>query len=118
MDFSPELFSGSYDPTYLVAPFWDDIVTTNRGKISYKVFTGTSHTLIQRVSSFVTYKMNGTFSGNWMLVAEWRDVAEFGTTNLRVSVQFYCGTVMTLKWLYISGSCVVNLVGRPKYVHI
>ena len=51
-----------------------------------------------------------------MLVARWRDVAEYGTTNYRVSVQFYCGTVVTLKRLYVFTiiyRCVLNLIGRP-----
>ena len=85
-DCCPELFSTSDLPTYRVAPFWEDIITTQGGKISYQVFSSaqTPDTLHQ-VSTFVSYQTNATFSGSWMLVAEWNAVPQFNGLSKLVS---------------------------------
>ncbi len=78
MSCCPTLFSESYSPTYLVAPFWSNIDTSVAGNVSYRVITsGTSASLVKSVSDYVSRKMNTTFSGKWMIVAEWRHVHKF-----------------------------------------
>ena len=61
----------------MVAPFWADVDNRRAGQIRYQVLNATNlaanHT-IEKVSKFVSQNVNESFSGLWMLVAEWRDV--------------------------------------------
>lgn len=78
----PTLFTASYFPTYVVAPFWTDIDTREAGNVSYRVITsGTFASIVEDVSEYVSRKMNVTFSGKWMIVAEWNSVHEYGTSK-------------------------------------
>ena len=72
---NPNLFNASDDLEYLVAPYWTDITTRSSGSVSYVVLTNeTSLSLLQRVSKYIQQEEQNSFSGTWMLVAEWRNV--------------------------------------------
>ncbi len=82
----PHLFSSSDGATYTVAPFWSDIDTRALGKVSYRVITNAnSETTVAKVSDFVNRRMNTTFSGAWMVVAEWYEVPKFNSKSNLVS---------------------------------
>ena len=80
---SPQLFP--YDSLYLVAPFWDDInIAVGVGNISYQVYY-TGSPLLDTVNTIISDDENINFSGQWMLVAEWNGVPEFGGLHNLVS---------------------------------
>ena len=61
-----------------MAPFWVDIDARTEGCIQYQVFDPMSDSsTISEVSSFISQTTSSSFSGVWMLVAEWRDVHPF-----------------------------------------
>ena len=67
----PEHFPGfSVSAYYIVAPFWDDIDIRRRGDIFFEVhINDTSSSLFSKVNNFVA--PDGSFSGTWMVVAQW-----------------------------------------------
>ncbi len=67
---------------FLVAPFWSDIDTTHSGMILYEKHTDGA--LLAQVSEFISGKFQITFSGTWMLVAEWRMVPEYNVGDFNV----------------------------------
>ena len=74
---SPHLFPGSSFYSFLVAPFWtDNDISNGVGLVSYQVHDGTTESL-NWVSSFISQRQQIRFNGNWMLVAEWRNVPKY-----------------------------------------
>ena len=63
----------------LVAPYLIDIDHSfGVGNISYEVHTvTTSKSLLSKVNSLINEHMGTQFSGEWMLVAEWKDVPRY-----------------------------------------
>ena len=52
----------------------------NLARVSYEVHTAsTSLSLLSKVNSLIDEHMETQFSGEWMLVAEWKDVHKFQT---------------------------------------
>ena len=87
--YSPSLFPTSrafVSNGYVVAPFWADVDTRRNGMIRYQVFDATNsndNATITIVNDYVSQAVNDSFTGLWMMVAEWRDVHPFphGSTN-------------------------------------
>ena len=80
-NYSPQLFqpvSSQYDN--IVAPFWaDNDVTQVDSSASYEVHNdSTSPVLLKRVSIFISQQNQVNFTGTWMIVAEWFQVAQTG----------------------------------------
>ena len=86
---NPVLFPGSGSSNLLVAPFWANHDTRMMGEISYEVHN-TSTGVMSQVSEFITEQLS-TFQGTWMLVADWSNVPQQGS-SVRVSV----GTIHVL----------------------
>ena len=72
----------------IIAPFAADIDTKYNGYVPYYIFTtGTSY--IETVDSYIRSELGVSFYGTWMLVAEWRDVAQYGGSSHTVSIYGY-----------------------------
>lgn len=67
----------------LLAPFFADIdISKGTGSISYEVHTvRQSEAIFSVVNRIVRERVDSEFSGTWLLVAEWRDVPEFGRSQ-------------------------------------
>ena len=95
--------SSSYS---VVAPFAASISTASTGSVRYNTFT-TGDTNINTVSSHIRSELGGSFSGTWMIVADWYNVPQYGgsfvsvyTRTFRVSY-FNCVSVsVSLKLEY------------------
>lgn len=84
IDSSPSLFPSEL--SFAVAPFWADVDISNGvGEIRYEVHNASSDPVIAEVSAFVSQQQQTVFQGEWLLVAEWRDVPEFGENTSLVS---------------------------------
>ena len=85
----PYLFPGSglYS---LVAPFFTDIdISRGVGQIRYEIHTtATSEYLLSNVSTLINEHMGMEFNGEWLLIAEWRDVPAYGQSLDIVSQQY------------------------------
>lgn len=59
----------------MAAPFWADIDTRSAGSVSYEVhergFNEGSNAVLERISGFISAKMNVNFTATWMLLALW-----------------------------------------------
>ena len=74
---SPHFFPGTSFYNFLVAPFWtDNDISSGIGSVSYQVHDSATESLTW-VSSFITQNHQIRFNGNWMLVAEWRNVPQY-----------------------------------------
>lgn len=84
---TPQLFTSSFPPAHLVAPYWANNDISNRvGSISYEVHgSGISATYINLVSTFISQQQQVRFNGNWMLLAEWNGVPQFSGSVAVVS---------------------------------
>ena len=84
---TPQLFSPSSPPAYIVAPFWANNDISNRvGNITYEIHTTeTSPSYTTLVSSFISQQQQVKFRGSWMLVAHWNGVPQFGGSLAAVS---------------------------------
>lgn len=62
----------------LVAPYWDDIDMSIRGKLLYSVIGGGDNSsVLEQVNDFVNdHAVN--FVASWALVAKWTDVCSYG----------------------------------------
>ena len=84
---TPYLYKSTNNATYTVAPFWSDIDTTQLGEVTYRVITtATSANTVEEVSAFISRNMSTTFSGTWMIVAEWHEVPMHNTETNMVSM--------------------------------
>ncbi len=85
IDFTPSLFPEELP--FSVAPFWADIDISSGGEIRYEVHTSASNTsFLATVSSFITAETESVFMGEWMLVAEWREVPLIDFVSAAVSM--------------------------------
>ena len=106
--------------SFVVAPFWADVDNRRAGQIRYQVLTTTNlaaNDTIEEVSRFISQEVNESFSGLWMLVAEWRDVHPYphgDITNFQpsftslVSIGVYvclCVCVFVCTCMYIHSCC-------------
>ena len=64
----------------LVAPFFTDTdISYGVGQIRYEIHTtATSAYLLSNVSKLISEHMETDFSGEWLLIAEWRDAPAYG----------------------------------------
>ena len=87
-----ELFD-EYFFTPLVAPYLIDIDHSfGVGNISYEVHTvTTSKPLLSKVNSLINEHMGTQFNGEWMLVAEWKNVPQYSIPDI---VSFIFNTFM------------------------
>ena len=67
----------------VVAPFAADTSITYRGSVRYNTFT-TGDTNINIVSSHIRSELGGSFSGTWMIVADWYNVPQYGGSSVSV----------------------------------
>ena len=81
---NPVLFPNSSSYSFLVAPFWADHDPRPAGQISYEVHNTNTPTLLS-INRYIRQTMEPSFQGTWMIVAEWNDVPEYGTDNMKVS---------------------------------
>lgn len=75
----------------MVAPYWSDIDTSYSGQIFYQVFTNDFPSFVEQleeVSTFVSHKMDVSFSGSWMLGVEWLEVPSFFGSSSEVSTSY------------------------------
>ena len=74
---------------FIVAPFWaNNDISSRVGHISYEVHTSeTSPEILSLISAFVKQQQQINFSGNWMLVAEWNNVPQYGGSSSDVSYE-------------------------------
>jgi len=99
---------------HLVAPFWGDAITTRSGSISYEVHSSVAGSAtgslmpLSTVSAFIRRVDGGTFSGTWMLAAEWYQVPQFGQstsqTNTFQAVLITDGSTSYTVFTYQCGS--------------
>ena len=69
---------------YMIAPFWTDNAKAV-GTISYEVHNATSGgSLLSEVSSFISQREGVEFSGNWMLLIDWREISPVSSSEVRV----------------------------------
>jgi len=89
---APSSFSST--SFHLVAPFWGDAITTISGSIFYEVHSSVAGSAtgslmpLNIVSAFIRSMDGGTFSGTWMLAAEWDQVPQYSQSTSQVSSQF------------------------------
>ncbi|XP_065844295.1 uncharacterized protein [Oscarella lobularis] len=79
--FRSVLFPGSDLPS-IVAPFWDDINTNDRGSIFYQAYTDVSSEILQQANNDVKNFTSTSFDATWGLVATWDRVSRFGNSLL------------------------------------
>ena len=86
--FIPYLFDG-FDTYSLVAPFFNDIdISRGVGQIRYEIHTtASSEYLLSNVSKLINEHTGMEFSGEWLLIAEWRDAPAFSQPLDIVSYQ-------------------------------
>ena len=82
LPFSP---SSSYS---VVAPFAASISTVSAGSVRYNTFT-TGDTNINTVSSHIRSELGGSFSGTWMIVADWYNVPQYGGSSVSVCTRTF-----------------------------
>ena len=70
-----------------MAPFLADIDIGNGGNISFQVYTRTNGSeQLDSVSQIINDNRETFFSGTWMVVSQWREVARFAGFSAEVSV--------------------------------
>ena len=64
----------------LVAPYWTDSdVTVGIGSIDYEIHTSeTSQHILSSIDSIINEHMETEFHGEWILLAEWNNVPQYG----------------------------------------
>ena len=80
--YAPAPFS-PYSSYSVVAPFAASISTASTGSVWYNTFT-TGDTTINTVSSHIRSELGGSFSGTWMIVADWYNVPQYGGSTVSV----------------------------------
>ena len=91
--------SSSYS---VVAPFAASISIASTGSVRYNTFT-TGDTNINTVSSFIRSELGGSFSGTWMIVADWYNVPQSGGFSVSVcTLIYYNPHVLFVYLLFVS----------------
>ena len=72
----------------LVAPFFTDIdISRGIGQINYEIHTrSSSESILSLVNSIINKQTETEFNGNWLLVATWDNVPQFGGPYNIVSI--------------------------------
>ena len=71
----------------ILSVFLSDHDARTQGEIRYRVYNEPLAPEVKDASAFLRNKGFSTdFEGSWMMVAEWRDVPQFGTDFNRVSL--------------------------------
>ena len=85
---NPALFPGIDSYNYLVAPFWANHDIRSTGEVAFQTINSTDDAdLLSIVSTFVSQQQGVHFTGTWMLVADWIDVAQYGSrTGVNVCI--------------------------------
>ena len=66
----------------MIAPFWDDIILTNTGKVEYGIVTSTSTSnIINEVEGFLKLNQGVDLDLDWIFVAKWANVCPYGNSN-------------------------------------
>ena len=88
ISYIPRLFPG-YGRYSLVAPFFTDIhIRSGVGQVRYEIHTTTtSECLLSNVNKLINEHTGMGFSGEWLLIAEWRDAPAFARPLDIVSYQ-------------------------------
>ena len=71
----------------LVAPFFSDIdISDGTGNIKYEVHTQqSSPAIFSDINAIINEYVDADFFGSWLLLAEWKNVPEFGRSESIVS---------------------------------
>ena len=77
IDYTPETF-----PIFekVIAPYWTDIDTRQKGQINYIIVTKQSTDSvgsIALVNNFLASNVNVTFNADWILMVQWIEVCPF-----------------------------------------
>lgn len=78
---TPVLFPSGLHFAFLLAPFWSDIDPSIYGLIRYQIYDQLNSALLLQVNDFISNYTDISFTGTWMLVAEWAEVVEYDTTT-------------------------------------
>ena len=71
----------------ILSVFLSDHDARTQGQIRYRVYNEPSAPEVKVASTFLRNKgFSEYFEGSWMIVAEWRDVPQFGTDFSAVSL--------------------------------
>ena len=72
----------------VVAPFFTDIdISEGIGQINYETHTrSSSESILNLVNSIINKQTETEFNGNWLLVATWDNVPQFGGDYNIVSI--------------------------------
>ena len=66
----------------MIAPFWDDIILTEKGIVEYGIVTpATASNIINKVEIFLKLSQNIDVELDWILVAKWVNVCPFVNSN-------------------------------------
>ena len=82
--YRPVLFPNSTSYNYIVAPFWADNDLRPSGRVSYEVHN-ISTDYLSSVNRYIRQQSGSNFEGSWMLVVDWKDVAEYQSDIDKVS---------------------------------
>ena len=67
---------------YIVAPFLADSDIRIGGTISFQIYTSVNGSSeLRQVSQVINDRRRESFSGTWMLVARWTEVAQYGGSS-------------------------------------
>lgn len=82
----------------LVAPFFTDIdISKGTGSITYEVHTPkNSEALFSGINAVINDQMKTNFTGSWLIVAEWKNVPEFGGSKYIVCFLLHMFTYVVL----------------------
>ena len=79
-DFSPDSFPlPLFRDDILIAPFWDDFDVGDGGQILFRLTD--DQTLLNEVSSRVNAAFDAGFNPEFLLIATWNGVPEFGPSS-------------------------------------
>ena len=114
-DYATFEFPGIGDVT-LVAPFFSDIdISDGIGSISYEVHTRrTSQSLISKIDTIINDQMSTQFSGSWLIIAEWKNVPQFGRSHVFVSGMLIRAGSRDLK----KGGFLVTPIATPTQIGV
>lgn len=85
-DSSPEIFPTTTAEvfwTFIVAPFWSNLDTTQGGNVSWEIHNATlSSDDVTRVNDFIHDEYGDMeFNGTWMIIGFWEDVTPSGESS-------------------------------------
>ena len=86
----------------IVAPFFTDlIISYGVGKIEYEIHThATSNAILSDVNELINNCTEKNFTGDWMLVATWEDVAQYGVFPYQNTVSYRNHPLLLLRHFF------------------